>query len=245
MELLIVGAGAMGRWFARAMDSSVSVAFTDANEAIAQEAAEALDVRSVPLEADDQFDAICFAVPMSAIEESIDEHAQRARSAVFDVSGVMAAPLEAMATHAADLERVSMHPLFGPENAPGNVAVVVDSAGSISDRLLERLVADGNTLIETTAEEHDRAMETIQAKAHAAILAYAIASDDVPEGFSTPVSSGLESLVEQVTSGNPRVYAEIQDIFDGSDEIVEAARQIAAADEATFERLYREAGTGR
>jgi prephenate dehydrogenase len=38
------------------------------------------------------------------------------------------------------------------------------------------------------------------------------------------------------------VYADIQESFDGADDIAAAAERIAAADGEAFERLYREAG---
>ena len=245
MDLLIVGAGAMGRWFARSMDESESVSFTDVDEATAYEAAEELDANVASLTDDQQFDVICFAVPMSVCEEAIATYAQRAQRAVIDVTGTMAGPLEAMAQEAPELERASLHPLFAPENAPGNIAVVKDGPGQSVEFILDRLAAVGNTLVETSATEHDKLMETVQAKAHAAILAFALAGDDVPAGYSTPVYDGLSNLVEQVTGGTGSVYAEIQDTFDGASAVAEAANRIAEADAAEFERLYREAGEGK
>jgi prephenate dehydrogenase len=100
----------------------------------------------------------------------------------------------------------------------------------------------GNHLFETTSEEHDRAMETVQAGAHTAILAFALAAEEVRPEFSTPVSAGLTELVETVTGGEPRVYAEIQDSFDGADAVADAARRIAETDTQRFAELYREAG---
>jgi prephenate dehydrogenase len=153
----------------------------------------------------------------------------------------MSTPVEAMAAHAPDRERASLHPLFAPSNAPGNVAVVADG-GPLVGRIRERLVERGNTLVETTPEEHDRAMETIQTKAHAAILAFALAAEEVPEGFETPVSAELFDLVDRVTGGTPHVYADIQETFDGAGTLAAAAARIAEADREAFEALYREAG---
>jgi prephenate dehydrogenase len=246
MELLIVGAGAMGRWFARTVNSNIiSITFADIDDETASEAAAELDADAISLDADQQFDIVCFAVPMSVIEESIAAHAHNARRAVLDVTGTMAGPVETMAEHGPGLERASLHPLFSPENAPGNVAVVEDAPGPAIDTLLGRVSDAGNVLAETTAAEHDELMETVQAKAHVAILAFALASEDVPEGYSTPVCEGLVNLVGQVTGNSPHVYAEIQDTFDGAREVAEAARRIADADGDEFERLYREAGDRR
>ncbi|WP_331236428.1 prephenate dehydrogenase [Natronorarus salvus] len=245
MRLLIVGAGAMGRWFAAAVATGVDeIAFADVDHAAAQAAAEAQGGRAVAIDGEEGFDALCVAVPLSIAPTAIEEHASRAGAAVFDVSGAMTEPVNAMRAAASDRERASLHPLFAPENEPGNVPVVVDESGAITEEVLSRIEARGNALVETTPEEHDRAMETVQAKVHAAVLAYALARDPVPEGFETPVSRGLDDLVETVTGGTPHVYGEIQGAFDGAESVASAAERIAASDGEAFEALYREASEG-
>jgi prephenate dehydrogenase len=52
-------------------------------------------------------------------------------------------------------------------------------------------------------------------------------------------------LVEQVSGGEPRVYADIQAAFDGADDVADAARQLADADAETFVDLYEEVGDRR
>jgi len=244
MRLLIVGAGAMGRWFAGAVAADRDeVAFADVDRAAAERAAEEEGGRAVALDDEGGFDALCVAVPLSAAPEAIEEHAPRATAAVFDVSGAMCDPVEAMRAAAPDRERASLHPLFAPGNEPGSVPVVVDEGGPVTEEVLSRIEARGNAVVETTPEEHDRAMETIQAKAHAAVLAYALSRERVPEGFETPVSRGLDDLAETVTGGTPHVYGEIQAAFDGAEDVASAAERIAEADGEAFEALYREAGT--
>lgn len=253
MKLLVVGAGEIGRWVADTLaDASVldEIAFADRDAAVARDAAASRDagtaaeapiVRAVPTDTDETFDAVCLAVPMSAVANAVSEYADNADRAMFDVSGAMATPIEAMRGHV-DGERASYHPLFAPPRVPGNVAAVVDEGGPITDAVHEAIEAGGNDVFETTASEHDEAMETVQSGAHAAILAWALAGDDVREEFHTPVSAGLQELVETVTEGAPGVYGEIQDAFDGADAVADAAREIADADRETFERLYEAAG---
>ncbi|MGM0591215.1 MAG: prephenate dehydrogenase/arogenate dehydrogenase family protein [Halobacteriota archaeon] len=241
MKLLIVGAGEMGRWLAATVEADV--AFADTDPDAAHDAAALLDARAVDVDTDETFDAVCLAVPMSVTEVAVAEHAPRARTALFDVTGVMEAPLAAMADHAADRERFSLHPLFAAENAPGNVALVADAPGDVLDTVVDDIAAAGNEVFETTAAEHDTAMETVQAGAHAAVLAYALAAEPVRDEFSTPVSAGMADLVETVTGGNPRVYREIQETFSGAERVADAARRLAEADGATFDDLYGDAGT--
>lgn len=243
MELLVVGAGTMGRWIARSVDAAVT--FADRTPAVARDAAEEIGGRTVEGGGDDRFDAVCVAVPISVVEAAIAEHSNRAQHAVLDVTGIMAPAVAAMREHAPDRERVSLHPLFAPENEPGNVAVVADAPGPVTDDLRSSLTARGNHLFETSVEEHDHAMETVQARAHTAVLAFALAREDVAEEFHTPLSASLVELVEQITRSNPGVYAEIQEAFDGSADVAAAAREVADADRDTFERLFSNARSYR
>jgi prephenate dehydrogenase len=246
MKALVVGAGQMGRWLGEVLladgTADVSLAYADADEAAAEAAASALDA-GVVREADGAAaDLVCIAVPIPAAPAAIETWAGVAADAVVDVTGTMAAPVGAMREHAPDLARASFHPLFAPANEPGNVAVVVD-AGWPALEVVRSAIADrGNTLYETTPTEHDEAMATVQARTHAAVLAYALAAEPVPEALHTPVSAGLESLVDQVTGGEARVYADIQAAFEGAEDVAEAASRLAEADETDFEVLYEAAG---
>ncbi|MFB6142069.1 MAG: prephenate dehydrogenase/arogenate dehydrogenase family protein [Halorientalis sp.] len=246
MDTLVVGAGAMGRWFAEALEAGasrpVSVAFTDADPAAARDAAQATDGRAADGDPDERFDLVCVAVPIPAAADAIAEYTPRAERAIVDVTGTAQDPVAAMREHARDLERISLHPLFAPENGPGNVAIVPDAPGPVTDEVREALTARGNHCFETTAAEHDRAMETVQARVHAAVLAFGLAAEDVPAAFQTPVSEELFDLLDQVAGGDPRVYADIQDAFEGAADVADAARAIADADHEQFRDLYREAG---
>jgi prephenate dehydrogenase len=237
MDLLVVGAGTMGRWVARTVDADV--AFADADADAAREAADACGGRVAG--EGETFAAVCVAVPIPATPATVERWAPRAERALLDVTGVMAPAIAAMRDHAPGKERVSTHPLFAPGNAPGNVAVVPDDPGPVTGAVLADVEAAGNRVFETTAEEHDRAMESVQAAAHAAVLAYALAAEPVREPFATPVSEALVDVVETVTGGPPDVYREIQAAFEGADRVADAARRVADAEGAAFDDLYREA----
>jgi prephenate dehydrogenase len=246
MKILVVGSGAMGRWLGTALREDapepVDLAFADADPAAATAAADSVSGRAVATDTDEQFDGVCLAVPIPAVADAIRSYANRAQRALFDVSGTMTEPVEVMRGVAPDCERVSLHPLFAPANEPGNVPLVADATGPVTDTVRDALTARGNDLFETTAAEHDEAMETVQARTHAAVLAYALAAEDVDKRFHTPISSELDALAGQVTDGEARVYADIQMAFDGAEDIAAAAQQIAEADAEAFERLYDDAG---
>jgi len=252
MDVLVVGAGAMGRWFGRVLleagsarvggVTDVDVSYYDRHPSRAVDAADQTGGTSIAT-VDDEFDLVCVAVPMPAAVEAIITYAPAARNALVDVTGTMSEPVAAMNAHAPDRERCSLHPLFAPENEPGNVPMVVDDRGEHVAFVENALSARGNHVFETTPAEHDEAMASVQARAHTAVLAYALATEPVPERFETAVSVELGALVEQVTAGDPRVYADIQAAFDGAETVADAARALAESDGDDFEQLYREAAT--
>lgn len=242
MNLLVVGAGAMGRWFAESTREEFDdLAFVDTYVEAASAAAESMNASVSSPSDDDTFDLVCIAVPLPAATAVVEEYAHRVDGAICDVTGSMAGPVEAMNTHCPEAERLSLHPLFSAENAPGTVAAVEENDGKTVASVHDSLLASGNRLVDTTPEEHDDAMETVQARAHAAVLAFALAAESIPAKFQTPVSAGLFDLVSQVTDGDPRVYADIQEAFEGADDVAAAAREIAEADGETFEELYERA----
>jgi prephenate dehydrogenase len=241
MDLLVVGAGEMGRWFA-AESGADAVAFADSDPDVARAAAGAVaGARAVPLDGDDTFDAVCVAVPMPAVPTAIETHADRATEAVVDVAGEMRDAVAALQEHASGRQRASFHPLFAADNAPGTVPVVVDRAGPVVEDVCASLSAAGNRVFETTPAEHDRAMETVQAKAHTAVLAYALTADDVDPRFHTTLSAPLSDLADQVTGNQPDIYADIQARFDGGADVATTARRLAEADPETFRTFYEDA----
>lgn len=252
MTVLVVGAGTMGRWLGATL--AAPIAFADADPDAAAAAADGIDgARTAPLEpsdsdADDgEYEAVCVAVPMTVAPDVIAAQAPRARDAILDVAGEMADTVAAMRTHAPDRERLSLHPLFAPENAPGTIAAVHDATGPVTDAVRESLAAAGNDVFDTTIEEHDESMESVQAATHAAILAWRLAATDVRQEFHTPLSRELADLADHVTGQEPRVYADIATRYDaGRDALATAAADLADADHDRFIELFenaREAAT--
>jgi prephenate dehydrogenase len=236
MRVLVVGAGTMGRWLGGLVDATV--AFADADPEAADRAATAVgDAETAPLDPDDDesYDIVCVAVPMTAAADALEMHAERADRAVVDLTGEMAVAVTAMREHAPDVERLSLHPLFAPENAPGTVAAVHDHRGPVTDALRDALAAAGNDLFDTTVSEHDDAMATVQSATHAAILTWQLAAEDVRDEFHTPLSRELADLAAHVTSQEPRVYADIATRYpSGRTALADATARLANADREAF-----------
>jgi prephenate dehydrogenase len=248
MDVLVVGAGDVGRWVAEAADATV--AFADVDRGRADAAADAVGgrARAVPLDGEATFDVVAVAVPLGVAADAVERHAPRAERAVVDFTGEMAGPLAAMAEAAPDAERASFHPLFAPEHAPGRVAVSEGQTGPATEQVRAWLAAAGNELVGVAADTHDDAMATIQGRAHAAVLAFALAADDVPAELATPVYETLDALAERVTGGNARVYGDIQAAFGGAEEVAAAVDRVADAlggggeDAEAFAEVYEDAG---
>lgn len=241
MDALIVGAGDVGRWFANLWDGPVT--FADIDRSAVTAAAEGHPgARTTSIDGTEVADVVVVAVPIRVATEVIEAQAGRAREAIVDLTGSMVDPLEAMNEVAPDLERVSYHPLFAPEHAPGNVAKSLGSAGSTVDRIDRTFRAGGNRIVAVEASVHDDAMATVQGRAHAAVLAFGLAAEPVPPGLETPVFEDLEALRERVTGGEAGVYADIQATFDGAETLRDALDRLQSADRETFEELYKDAG---
>ncbi len=243
MKALVVGAGAMGRWVGEVLgtlDDTPAVSFVDTERETAAEAARMLGGEAVSTETTESYDIVAVAVPIPVVGDAIAAYGPLATEAILDVSGVMAEPVTQMGRVAPDCEQASYHPLFAPENEPGNIPVVSTNTGPIIDAVTDALTRRNNHVFETTADQHDSAMETVQARTHAAVLAFAMASQEVSPVFHTPISSELTRLAKQVTSGESRVYADIQETFDGATDVAAAAEQIAQADREQFQELYDE-----
>ncbi len=243
MNALVVGAGAMGQWVGeilQSLEQQPAVSFVDTETATAKEAAASIGGDAVTAEPTDSFDIVAVAVPIPVVGDAIRQYGHLATDGILDVSGVMGEPVAEMERVAPDCERASYHPLFAPENEPGNIPVVSENEGAVIAALNDALTARNNHVFETTADQHDSAMETVQARTHAAVLAFALASEEVSPVFHTPISSELSRLAKQVTSGESRVYADIQETFDGATDVAAAAEQIAQADREAFQELYEE-----
>jgi len=215
--LVIGGAGRMGRWLVRFLDSQgFDVSIADA-AADADGVRQFSDWQSAPLDAD----LIVVAAPIDASRRMIDELGRiQPPGLVFDVASIKA-PLVDSLRRAADagLNVCSVHPMFGPDSRllAGHHVLLADcgNAGAVRQAraLFDETMA---ALVEVSLDEHDRLMAWVLGLSHALNVAFAaaLADSDMDAARLAAISSTTFQrqldIATVVTAENPELYFEIQ-----------------------------------
>lgn len=262
--LVIGGAGRMGDWMARYLDTvGYQVCVSDPSG------------RPTPFErvADwreglERFDVVVVAVPLRASNAILLELAAlRPRGLVFDI-GSLKSPLREglQATQAAGCRVCSVHPMFGPNEVglSGRHILFVDvghgEALADARALFAHTAAD---CVDLSLEEHDEVMAWVLGLSHLVNIAFASAladsGEEVPllERISSSTFNAQLKVAAQVVSENPRLYYEIQKGNERTPGVVGRFREaldrlaeaVAGADEDGFvdamERANRRLSQGR
>ena len=223
MKVAILGVGAMGKWFAKfAVGNGWDVTVMDKVSSKAETVAGELGAKAVKSEADAVKDAdiVIVAVPISktsAVLTSVSQHMNKG-ALLMDVASVKGDVVDAMGGLEAELELVSLHPLFGPgaTSVDGKdfVAVPVRPGERYAEfkRLLTNL---GANVVEMDATEHDQLMAMTQALTHFVLISYVTALRSMrglknAEKLKLPMFSSLLDLGKSILAGNADVYGEIQ-----------------------------------
>lgn len=222
MKVVIIGAGAMGKWLANfAKQNLGEVTVADINPARAKEVASELGASAKPVkEAAAQAEILLVSVPISKTSETVRSLAEVAPKGALlaDIASVKSEVVEVMRRVKTDIELVSVHPLFGPGAASvagKDIVVVPVKPGKRYSELKKRLVELGARVTEMDAEQHDRLMAIIQCMTHFVLLAYLTAIKSMKglkfaRGLRTPMFASLMNLAKAVLAGNPEVYGELQ-----------------------------------
>jgi prephenate dehydrogenase len=163
---------------------------------------------------------VVLALPADVASNAIVELSPRLRSSqcLVDTLSVkleyVSKLLELQPAH----EALSLNPMFAP--ALGfrgrSVASVVVREGPTGSALVVAMKAAGATVVEVSAEGHDRQTAAIQAATHAAVLAFAMALQALgyrpseAAALWAPPHTTLLALVARIVSGEPEVYRDIQ-----------------------------------
>ncbi|GGW71577.1 bifunctional chorismate mutase/prephenate dehydrogenase [Alishewanella tabrizica] len=161
---------------------------------------------------------VLLAVPITRTEQIITQLPPLGANCVLaDLTSIKAKPLAAMlAQHQGPV--VGLHPMFGPHinNLIKQVVVVCHGRCAADYQwLLKQLVIWGAELAEKAADEHDHAMQLIQAMRHFSSLVYGVhlaeEHADLSEllTLSSPIYRLELAMVGRLFAQNAELYADI------------------------------------
>ncbi len=206
---VIGGRGAMGACMARLFaDLGHAVMIAD------------LDTDLSPEQAASEADVVVISVPIDATVELIQRVGPRVRpdALLMDVTSVKRAPVEAMLA-STKASVIGTHPLFGPSvhSLQGQRVALTPARGDEWNTWLTRMLeARGLTVVQTTPEEHDRAMAVVQVLTHFSteVAGATMAKLGVPLDATLPFTSPVYLMELLMTARHfaqsPDLYASIQ-----------------------------------
>lgn len=239
--LVIGGAGKMGSWFVKFLQSkgyAVSIA----------------DVAIEPgpnrfsswLDAGVDYELIIVASPLTAANEILIELAElRPKGLVVDIGSIKATVIDGIAKlREYGCQVASIHPMFGPDTdmLSGRHLIIVDT-GSMTGAMKVRKLFDGTMveLLEMSADEHDLAISFVLGLSHAVNIAFFTALARSGEAASRLIQLSSTTFDAQlmvaaaVARENPDLYYEIQSLnrhgltaLDSLCAATDALRQIVA-----------------
>lgn len=248
--LVIGGAGQMGRWFVRFLESQAfEVQVSD------PKSDDSVDWRRTGL--DQEFIAI--TTPVSVAADVMRELANfRPQGVVFDISSVKGPLQEGLdALRAAGCRVASIHPLFGPDTEllSGRNIIFVDTgdreAAAEVKRLFSSTMADQ---VDMTMDLHDKIMAYVLGLSHAVNIAFfkALAESgeraDQLAALSSSTFDAQLDVASHVARENPYLYFEVQSLNRHSSRalvaLLSAVTQVAAkvldGDEQGFVELMEQ-----
>ena len=217
--LVVGGAGQMGRWFVRFLDSQgYQVEICDPRQG----------PRGYPWcaaleESDLEQELIVVAAPVIQTAELLQQLAKRRpQGIVFDISSVKG-PLEAgfAALREAGCKVASIHPMFGPDTEllSGHNLVLVDlGVDEATCQVRELFASTMVDQVEMSLQAHDRAMAYVLGLSHAVNIAFfnALAESGEDAAALAKLSSSTFDaqldLASRVSQENPYLYYEIQSL---------------------------------
>lgn len=254
--LVIGGAGRMGDWMARYLDT-VGYTVHISDPSLQQSRFERIDDWRAALP---DYDLIVVAVPLRPSNDILMELAALKPAAlVFDIGSLKSPMREGLSAMQASGCRVcSVHPMFGPNEIglSGRHILFVDvgNAEAVTEAraLFAHTAAD---CVALSLEEHDEVMAWVLGLSHLVNIAFASAlaesGEQVPllERISSSTFNAQLKVAAQVVSENPHLYFEIQHGNNRTGQVIDQFRKalngladaVARADEEHFTRAMERA----
>ncbi|RLV61451.1 bifunctional chorismate mutase/prephenate dehydrogenase [Parashewanella curva] len=167
----------------------------------------------------EQAGVIIVTVPISATCELIRQRLTELppHCILADLTSIKSEPLQAMMkSHKGPV--VGFHPMFGGDvkSLAKQIIVVCHGRGQVQYQwLIQQMEIWGASLVEACANEHDEAMQTVQALRHFSTFAYGVALFDSQADvekllqYSSPIYRLELAMVGRLFAQNPKLYADI------------------------------------
>lgn len=227
--LVIGGAGKMGLWMARFMNSQgYMVEIADPKEAVDGFICTS-DWRELTLD----HDIIAVAAPLTTSNDILKDLAERRpRGLVFDIGSLKSPIREGLeALDNAGVRSASIHPMFGPATKllSGRHVIFIDTGNREAIAQAKEIFSSTMaTLVEMNLDEHDRLIAYVLGLSHALNIIFFTALADSGEEAprlanmsSTTFDAQLE-VAKLVAEDNPYLYFEIQSLNEYGPESLEA-----------------------
>jgi len=212
--LIIGGAGKMGAWFARFLDSQgYSVEISDPTPGDYAN----IDWKTAPLD----HEIVVVSTPLRQTDEVLHNLAERRPTGVVFDLGSLKSPLHSglRALVDANVAVCSIHPMFGPDTAllSGRHVIFVDlghrGAVDVARALFAPTMA---TTVDMGLDEHDRMIAYVLGLSHALSIAFftalAASGEDAPKlaALSSTTFDAQLAVSAAVSRENPEMYFDIQ-----------------------------------
>lgn len=219
---VVLGAGAVGALFARAMSADVAIVETfDIKPLHGVRQADATSPCAALLTALQTADLLVIALPeavaMPALR-SVAKHVPK-HCLIVETTSVKTPLAQELERGPLGRDCIGVNPLFGPSlGFAGQTVASIDfgSTGAGPEVFHQCLARWGARVVNVSAAQHDEAMALIQAALHAALLAFgglleqSSAADSELRLLATPPFRALLLLVARVFAQSPTTYFDIQ-----------------------------------
>lgn len=246
--LVIGGAGRIGGWMVRFLDSQGFRPLIADPSWQGPEAQGFRDWRDAP----NDVELIVVAAPIRASREILEQLIDRSPAAlVFDVASIKTPLIEVLRRAAeSGLKICSVHPMFGPDTRllAGRHVLLMDCGMPAAVAEARALFADTMAeLVELPLADHDVLMAWVLGLSHALNLVFAealagaeLASDRLAAISSTTFARQLE-IASDVVAENPLLYFEIQHLNPNNGAAIEGLRRALNRLVAALEQGDRDA----
>lgn len=170
MRIAIIGAGRMGKWFAKFfLEQGFTVVVSDKDYAKLQMLKEELNIETADnVNAVERADRILICVPIESFESVVKEISVYVRRGqeVMDICSVKEAPVNIMHKYIKDAATLGTHPMFGPGAKSIKNQNFILTPTNVKEQVLARdfgkwLESKGARVFFMSPKEHDKIMSIV------------------------------------------------------------------------------------